>query len=84
MKLSWQERVKEVSKYHVSRLRENLKHTTEETARELNRSHGRTCEDLMLAHWMRTHPRVEKFKNPSQALDYIRTKKREMKLDAGD
>ena len=81
IKLTWQERVKEVYKYHSSRCRENPKHTTTDTSKELNRSNGRICEDLMLANWIRTHPRVEKFKNPSQALDYIRTKKREMKLN---
>ncbi len=82
VKLDWIERVKRVAEYHATRCRDNPKQTLEDTAKELNRSQGRISQDIMLAQWMRTHPRVEKFKNPSQALEYIRAKKKEMKLNA--
>jgi hypothetical protein len=83
IKLNWQERCKAVSRYHAGRCKDNPSHTITDTASELNRSAGRISEDLALASWMKTHPRVEKFKNPAQALDYIRSKKKEMKvLDA--
>lgn len=81
-KPTWQERAKSVAIYHAGRCRENPEHTVAETAKELNRSIGRISEDLTLANWMKTHPRVEKFKNPSQALDYIKDKKKEMRQNA--
>ena len=79
--MTWQERVRAVAKYHSSRCREDDDHTLAKTAAELNRSIGRISEDLTIASWMKTHPRVEKFKSTSQALDWIRMKKKEMRLD---
>lgn len=80
VKPSWQERVITVSRYHSARCKEDPNHTLAKTAEELNRGIGRISEDLTIASWMKTHPRVEKFKNPAQALDWIRQKKREMKV----
>lgn len=80
IQLSWQERVKGIAHYHAVRCKEDPKHTLELTASELNRSIGRISEDLTIASWMKTHPRVEKFKNPRQALDYIKMKKRELRI----
>jgi len=81
-KTSWQDRAKSVAIYHAGRCREDSKHTIQNTAKELNRSIGRISEDLTLANWMKTHPRIKKFKNPSQALDYIKGKKKEMRENA--
>lgn len=78
-KPTWQERAIAVSTYHAGRCREDNDHTIESTAKELNRSIGRISEDLTLASWMRTSPRVARFKNPSQALDYIKQRKDEMR-----
>lgn len=78
-KPTWQERAINVAHYHAGRCREDEKHTIAETAAELNRSIGRISEDLTLASWMQTSPRVAKFKNPTQALDYIKRRKDEMK-----
>jgi len=78
-KPTWQERAVSVSKYHAGRCREDPDHTIALTAKELNCSLGHVSENLTLASWMKTHPRVEKFKNPTQALDYIKDKKKELK-----
>lgn len=78
--LTWQERVKAIHQYHTIRCRENPKHTIAETAKELNRSIGMISEDLTIADWMKNHSRVEKFKNPRQALDWIKDMKRKMKV----
>lgn len=83
VKLTWQQKAIEVAKYHSSRCRDDDKHTLEETAKELNISTGHASHNLLLASWMKTHPRVEKFKNPSQALDYIRAKRKEQKMSYG-
>lgn len=80
VKLTWQQRVKAISQYHASRCKDDENHTLEDTAKELNRSIGRISDDLQLASWMKTHPRVEKFKNPTQALGWIRDKKKEMRI----
>jgi len=80
VQLTWQERVKQVELYHYSRIKENIKHRLEDTARELNRSKGRVSEDLQLATYMKTHPRVETFSTVTDALDYIKTCKRRMRL----
>lgn len=81
VKMSWQERCKKTAIYHARRCKENSDHRIEDTAKELNRSQGRISQDIQLAKWMQTHPRVEQFKNPTQALDYIGRKKKEMKLN---
>ena len=78
-KPTWQERAISVARYHDGRCRENANHTIADTAKELNRSIGRISEDLTLSSWMKTNPRVEKFKNPTQALDYIKQKKQELR-----
>lgn len=80
IQLSWQDRCKAVAQYHASRCKVFPDHTLAMTADELNRSIGRISEDLQLASWMKHNPRVEKFKTTAQALDYIRTKKREMRI----
>lgn len=79
-RLSWVERVKHVSVIHTSHLKENSKWTMDDTAKELNRSVGRISEDLMLARYMRTHPRVETFRVVQDALEYCRKIKREQKM----
>lgn len=78
-KPTWQERANSVATYHAGRCREDHNHTIEKTAQELNRSIGRISEDITLSSWMKTSPRVSKFKNPTQALDYIKQRKDEMR-----
>ncbi len=78
--MTWQERCQAVSRYHAQRCKDDDSHTLEETATELNRSPGRISDDLTIASWMKTHPRVEKFKNPTQAIGWIREKKKEMRI----
>lgn len=80
IQLTWQERVRGIARYHAMRCREDPDHTLASTAKELKRGIGRISEDLTIANWMRTYPRVEKFKNPRQALEYIKGKKKEMKV----
>jgi hypothetical protein len=80
IKMDWQERVIEIERYHKSRLREDIKQTIETTAKELNRSTSRTSEDLMIASWIKTYPKILKFTTIQEALDFIRDKKREQKL----
>lgn len=79
-KLTWQERVRITERVHKSHLIENPKWRLEDTSEELQRSEGRVSEDLMLASWFRTDPKVERFKYVHEALEYIRAKKQEMRV----
>lgn len=78
--LSWQERVKWTEQLHKAGLKSNPKHRVSDTAKELNKSLGRTSEDLTLAAWMKKDPKVAKFKFLEDALTYVRVKKRELKF----
>lgn len=78
--LTWQDRAKAVAKYHAMRCKEDDSHTLVATAKELGRSLGRISEDITIAKWMKEHPRVEKFPNSRQALDWIKSEKKKMKV----
>jgi len=77
---SWQDRVKGTAIFHKNCLRGNNKHTIRQTANLLNRSIGSITEDLLLSSWMETHSAVEEFSTMCEALEYIRTKKLEMRI----
>ena len=77
---SWQDRVKKTSNFHKSRLRENRKHTIRDTASLLDRSIGSITEDLLLASWLETNPKVEEFSTARDALSYVRSKKYQMRI----
>ena len=76
----WVERVKHVEMIHKSQLRDDESWRVQDTAKMLNRSVGRICEDLMLARYIKTHPRVELFTVVQDALDYCRKIKKMEKV----
>lgn len=86
-KMSWQEKVKQVEIIHQSHCRESDKWRVIDTARELNRAVGAVSEDLQLAKALRTKrvdgslefPRLEKFRTVSEAIDYLKARKKEEK-----
>ena len=80
-KLSWVERVKHVARFHAAQLAENPKWTIVDTGKELKRSKGRISEDLLLARYMKTHPRVELFRTVQDALEYCRKIKRDQRME---
>jgi hypothetical protein len=80
IKKTWQERVKEVSEFHKRKIRQDRNWAVRDTARELNRSVGSISEDIQLASWIQTHPRLTELSKLSDALDFIRNKKKEMRL----
>lgn len=80
MTFTWQERVLATEKYHKQKLRDNNKHTIRDTAKLLRRSFGSISEDLLLASWIKTHPKTAEFKTMIQALVYVREKKNEMRM----
>lgn len=84
-KREWIERAEQTASYHKDKLRIAVASKSEwkisDTARELNRSIGRVSEDLMVCEWLKSHRnQLERFKFMSDALDYIRAKKKEMRL----
>ena len=76
-KQTWQERVRDTEKYHKDRVRVNKKHRIQDTANELRRSHGSICEDLMLASWINSHPKIADMKSIVEAIEWVRDKKLE-------
>ncbi len=80
IKLTWQERCKQISDYHKRSLFDNPNHRVEDTAKDLGISVGRVSENLTLFSWMKRDIKVERFKLVQDALDYVKRMKREEKL----
>lgn len=80
-KVHWTERVRDTEKFHKQCIRENEKHRIEDTAVLLNRSHGSVNEDLLIASWLKTHPKIQECKTMNEALRLIRKRKREMRMN---
>lgn len=81
IKQKWIVRVELTQSIHKEHLRQNIKHRIEDTAKILNRSRSRVADDLMLASWLLTHrTKLEKFKNIQDAIDWVREKRKEMRI----
>ena len=77
----WLDRAVQVFNFHVSQLKSESCWTIEKTARALNRSVGSVSQDILLASWSVTHEKqLRRFKSMRDALDYVRTRQKEMKL----
>lgn len=76
-KLTWQERVRETEKFHKALVRQDAKHTIQNTADKLRRSFGSVCEDLMIASYMKTYPKLEEYKTFHEAIEWVKEKKLE-------
>lgn len=81
-KLTWQERCTKVRQFHIEHVKEDSDWTIEDTAKALRRSFGSVAEDIKLADWIRTHPKVADFKYIKEALGFIRGKTKEMRIRA--
>jgi hypothetical protein len=79
-KSTWQEQVNEIAKFHEDKIKKNSSHPIVLTAKMLGRSFGSIAEALMIVDWVRSHPRIAEFKYKQQAIDFIRDKKKEMRL----
>jgi hypothetical protein len=79
-KLTWQERARDTEKFHKDLLRKNEKHRIQDTADILHRSLGSISEDLCLASWLKTHPKVNDCKTIFDALRLVRKLKLEMRM----
>jgi hypothetical protein len=78
-KIPWQDRAKEISKFHKLRLAADKDWTIKKTASVLDRSYGTVAESLLLASWMETHPRLERIKTAYEALRWIRNAKQSIR-----
>jgi len=74
-KLKWQQRAKETEAFHKRKVAANPDWTIRDTAATLSRSYGSCAEDILLASWLLTHPRLESIKTASEALRWIRNAK---------
>ena len=81
VKLDWLDKAIQVHKFHVSQMKDEPSWTIAKTADALNRSIGSVSQDLLLASWSRTHEKqLKRFSSMREALEFVRTKEREMKL----
>lgn len=76
------EKAKETYKFHRSKLLSNDKWTTVQTAKALRKSIGSISEDLMIARACKEYDKeLNKFDYAYEALDFIRMKAREEKVE---
>ena len=81
IKQTWIDRCMDIYSFHVSQLKEEPSWTMEKTAKALQRSIGSVSQDLLLASWMKTHEKqLRKFTSAKDALDFVRNRKREMRI----
>ena len=81
IKLDWLDRAIQVHKFHIAQMKEEPSWTIVKTADALNRSIGSVSQDLLLASWSKTHEKpLRKCKSMNEALAFVRSKEREMKL----
>jgi hypothetical protein len=78
-KLDWLDRAVQVHNYHASHCKTEKEWTIAKTAESLNRSIGSVSQDITVAQWVRTHEKqLRRLRSMRDALEYIKTKKREM------
>lgn len=81
VKQHWIDKCIDVHNFHVSQLRAESSWTIERTANALSRSVGAVSQCLTLASWLKTHEKqIRRFRNEKDALEFIRGKKREMRV----
>lgn len=79
IEIDWAVRVLETEKFHKSKCGTDPTQTIKDTARELKRSYGSVNEDLQLASWLKSYPKLADTKRIQDALAWIRDKKKEIK-----
>ena len=85
IKLNWLDRAVEIQKFHINQLRDEPGWTIVKTAKALNRSVGSVSEDLLIASWRKTHEKqLKRFDSQREALAFVRSRKREMRLEGYD
>lgn len=79
-KLNWLDRAVNIYNYHIGMCKQEKSWTIEKTAQSLNRSVGSVSQDITVASWVKTHEKqLRRFHSLSDALEWIKEKKREMK-----
>jgi hypothetical protein len=85
IKQDWIEQARDIFRFHRSKLLSNNKWTITLTAKALKRAVGSVGEDIMIARWLRTHENhLLKCDTRTEALEFIREKKKSMDLEADD
>lgn len=85
IKKDWLDRALEINRFHVQQLRDEPSWTIQKTAVLLNRSLGSVSQDLLIAQWCKTHEKqLKACRSLRDALDWIRRRQREMRLQTGD
>jgi len=79
-KLKWQDKIKQADEYHKGMCRGDSTWTITKTANELGYGYATMAEYLLVAQYIKTHPRIERFDTFDEALKYSRKLKRELRL----
>jgi hypothetical protein len=81
VKQHWVTKCIDIHNFHVSQLRSESNWTVEKTAKALCRSVGSVSQDLLLASWLKTHEKqLKRFRNAKDALEFVRSRKKEMRI----
>lgn len=78
-KQTWQERCVEIHAFHVYNIKLLRGWSVRDTAKALNRSIGAISEDLQLAEFLRAHSEIANFRRQTDALEWMRKKKLELR-----
>jgi len=85
IKQHWISKCIDIHNFHVSQIKEESNWTVEKTAKILCRSVGSVSQDLLIASWLKTHEKqLRRFSCAKDALEFIRNKKKEMKIQELD
>ncbi len=78
----WLTRAIATAKFHTEKCKSNPAWLLNDTSESLNRSLGSVCQDLLIVSWLKTHEdQIRKFKTMRDALEFIRVKKQQVRLD---
>lgn len=78
-KTGWIKRVASTYNFHAKQLQGDPSWTLRDTASALNRSLGGVGQDVKIGSWLVTHrTELEKFKNASEAIQYIRQRQKKL------
>jgi hypothetical protein len=81
VKRHWITHCIDIHNFHVTQLKTEVNWTIEKTANALARSVGSVSQCITIASWFKTHEKqLRKFSNAKDALEFIKAKKREMRV----
>jgi len=84
VKNHWIEQAVAIHNFYIERLKEDSSWTLQDTATMLNRSIGSISQAILISTWLKTHEKqLRKFSCMRDALAFVRSRQRELRLGGG-